>query len=106
MDSKANQGVGLGDSLCSAKGACTKEVDSVKDGSATKSARRGILSETPPASIISDAVEGRGEKPVNNRTVPVDTGLDDIISRTSQKCDGRYTKFAHNFSVNDNIAQF
>jgi hypothetical protein len=95
-DSEATQGVGLGESLCSAKGASSKDVESCKDQTGTKSARRGILSETPTVSIVSQAVEGCVEKPMTNRTVPVDTSLDDVISRTSQKCDGRYTIFSHN----------
>ena len=105
MDSQANHSVGLGDSLCSAKGASMKDIDSGKDRSGPKSASRGILLGTPSASFVSDAVEGRGHMIVKKKTVTIDTSQDDVISRTSQKCDGRYRLYAYNLSVLPNHAQ-
>ena len=90
LELQTDNHVSGGDSLCSAKGTSEKTSNSPIERSETKARTGGVLSGTPPASILSDGVEGRGIEGVNNTAAAVDKTQDDVISKTTQPCDGRY----------------
>lgn len=65
------------------RGASENISNSPNDRSETETAHRGLLFETPTASILSDVVGGRGTTNSKNTAMEVDKSQDDVISTTS-----------------------
>lgn len=83
--------VGGNNSLSSSERGIVKDIACVNDTTASTTTRGDHLSATPTVSILSEVRVAHRQKPASTkpRSKPVDNTLDDNISKTSQKSDGR-----------------